>query len=137
MYFSDIQKLKEQETWKVNKKKVVTNIDEMEKTIELFSKVRKMPTVPDGMINEIILSVLEKIIDELKALETTIKGYETVYTKAVLEKDLLEKELEAYKGIINTLHRYCDWFQVKGTSSITGLNNLLEDLEQKYLGGWE
>jgi hypothetical protein len=69
MYFSDIQKLKEQETWKVNKKKVVTNIDEMEKTIELFSKVRKMPTVPDGMINEIILSVLEKIIDELKALE--------------------------------------------------------------------
>jgi len=69
MYLSDIQKLKEQETWKVNKKKVVTNIDEMEKTIELFSKVRKMPTVPDGMINEIILSVLEKIIDELKALE--------------------------------------------------------------------
>ena len=77
------------------------------------------------------------IISLLKSLETTIKGYETVYTKAVLEKDLLEKELEAYKGIINTLHRYCDWFQVKGTSSITGLNNLLEDLEQKYLGGWE
>ena len=69
MYLSDIQKLKEQAIWKVNKKKAVTNIDEMEKTIELFSKVRKMPTVPDGMINEIILSVLGKIIDELKALE--------------------------------------------------------------------
>jgi chromosome segregation ATPase len=78
-----------------------------------------------------------QIINLLKSLETTIKGYEVAYTKAVLEKDKLRKELETYKGIINTLHRYCDWFQVKGTSSITSLNNLLEELEQKYLGGGE
>jgi hypothetical protein len=37
------------------------------------------------------------LLESLKSLETTIRGYEVAYTKAVLEKDKLRKELEAYK----------------------------------------
>ena len=42
------------------------NISEIEEAMELFREVRKMPNVPDGMINDIILSILEKNINQHK-----------------------------------------------------------------------
>ena len=76
-------------------------------------------------------------INLLQSLETTIKGYEVAYTKEVLEKDKLKKELEAYKEM---------WWKFKGNFGLCGLEHKstskriiteMNILERKYLGGGE
>lgn len=76
------------------------------------------------------------IVSLLKSLETTINGYEIAYTKAVLEKNKLEKENKAYKGMWG-------WLSVKWGCFILDNNSptdfTLDDemnlIEEKYLGG--
>ena len=72
-----------------------------------------------------------EIIDLLKSLETTIKGYEVAYTRAVLEKDKIRKELEAYKemwkNLIDEINRVENDYAQR----------LAYGLEQRYLGGGE
>jgi chromosome segregation ATPase len=76
-----------------------------------------------------------QIIDLLQSLETTIKGYETAYTKAVLEKDKLKKELEAYKGRwIELPNRFED---VVLNDSLTEISKCMDVLKEEYLGGGE
>jgi len=76
-----------------------------------------------------------QIIDLLQSLETTIKGYEVAYTKAVLEKDKLRKELETYKGRwIELPNRFED---VVLNDSLTEISKCMDVLKEEYLGGGE
>jgi len=85
------------------------------------------------------LEEFENIISLLQSLETTIKGCETAYTRAVLEKDKLSKELEAYKEM---------WKNFKETNGFrpleyfisafdTTIQERMEQYEKEYLGGGE
>ena len=71
---------------------------------------------------------LDNLISLFKSLETTIKGYEVAYTKAVLEKDKLKKELEAYKGM---------WEELYEVASEFNFFPLMDKIREEYLGGGE
>ena len=79
-----------------------------------------------------------QIIDLLQSLETTIKGYEVAYTKAVLEKDKISKELEAYKGMWGEFKtEFTDCEMLHDSNPWGWVEIEMDKIKQKYLGGGE
>jgi flagellar motor component MotA len=85
MYLSDIQKLKEQAIWKVNKKKAVTNIEEMEKQVDFLTK-RIVDLELEGTTAEVLRDFMRMSIDELKDQADRMAGIE----KAMAEMQLVD-----------------------------------------------
>ena len=81
---------------------------------------------------------LDNLITLLQSLEFTIKGCETAYIKAVLEKDKIRKELEAYKGIVGEIENdFGNGILQNENGFGVKLEHLIEIKKQKYFGGGE
>ncbi len=86
MYLSDIQKLKEQAIWKVNKKKAVTNIDEMEKQVDfLTEKVSELEL--EGTVTDVLRDFMRMTMDELKSQADRMAGIEKAMAEVIKVED--------------------------------------------------
>ena len=84
------------------------------------------------------LEEFENIISLLQSLETTIKSCETAYTRAVLEKDKLSKELEAYKEMWREFKtEFTDCEMLHDSNPWGWVEIEMDKIKQKYLGGGE
>jgi len=86
MYLSDIQKLKEQAIWKVNKKKAVTNIEEMEKQVDFLTK-RIVDLELEGTTAEVLRDFMRMSIDELKDQADRMARLEKAIAEMIKEDD--------------------------------------------------
>ena len=86
MYLSDIQKLKEQAIWKVNKKKAVTNIDAMEKQVDfLTEKISELEL--EGTTAEVLRDFMRMTLDELKSQADRMARLEKAMAEMIKEDD--------------------------------------------------
>ena len=79
---------------------------------------------------------LDNLITLLQSLEFTIKGCETAYIKAVLEKDKIRKELEAYKEMWREFKtEFTDCEMLHDSNPWGWVEIEMDKIKQKYLGG--